>query len=521
LKGYNNLLKKLKFSSNVLPKRIFPETYDNFNNKQKSSFLNGCFSANGSVIKGYRISYKSTCKEFIKKLSNTLKNDFNIDSYITTNKSKKNKFKNGEYKCKKGYDLNISKYKSIKKFYLKINFFQKYKQIQLKNLILERVPYISSIKKNGIKEVYDFKEPLSHWGVIKGYVTHNCGELPLPAGGTCLLGSINLSEIVENPFTDKAKFKMKDFLKIVKKSVTYLNEILEEGIDLHPHEYQKETARNWKPIGLGQMGLGSMLIKMGIKYGSKESLSLCNEIGFTMINAALQQSALLAKEKGTYPKYNEEAILNSIFLKANATDETIDMIKKYGLRNSQLLTTAPTGSISNLVNVSGGIEPIFKTSYTRKTETLHDENTEYQILDNTVKQLMEIKGIEKEENLPNYVVDASNLNYKERIKMQSVWQQYIDSSISSTINLSNDTTADDIKKIYMYAWEQGLKGITIYRDGCAREGILKGKENVEGKTEMTEQDFIDQNICPECQSKLYNTGGCRECKECGFSVCST
>ncbi|MFW6270663.1 MAG: ribonucleoside-diphosphate reductase, adenosylcobalamin-dependent, partial [Bacillota bacterium] len=249
------------------------------------------------------------------------------------------------------------------------------------------------------------------------------------------------------------------------------------------------------------------------------SLKLCDKIGKTMINAALQQSALLAKKNGTYPEYKKDAVLNSSFYKENATRETKELVEKYGLRNSQLLTIAPTGSISNLVGVSGGIEPIFKVSYTRKTETLYDEDTEYEIFDPIVQEYMEKENIKDKDNLPDFIVDAHQLDYKKRIDMQAVWQKYIDASISSTINLENNRTLNDIKDLYKYAWKKDLKGVTIYRDGCAREGILAGKESTEGKTEMTAQEFIDQGICPECKAKLYNTGGCKECKECGFSVC--
>ena len=350
--------------------------------------------------------------------------------------------------------------------------------------------------------------------------TNPCGEEPLPAGGSCNLGAINLAEFVDKPYTDEASFDMTGFKQAVEEGVVFLNEVLDEGLPLHPLKEQRESVKKWRQIGLGTMGLGSMLIKIGIRYGSKESLSLCDEIGFTMINEALQTSARLANTYGTYPAFKKDAVINSKFIQANATDETIDMIKKYGLHNSQLLTTAPTGSISNVLQVSGGIEPIFKVKYQRKTETLHNEDVSYDIFDNTVAELMQEKNIKYESELPDYVVDAHDLDYKERIDMQSVWQQYIDASISSTINLDNETTVEDIKDLYMYAWEKGLKGVTVYRDGCAREGILSGTGSVEGKQEMTEQDFIDAGICPECKSNLRRKEGCMDC-ECGFVVCGT
>ncbi|MFW6029374.1 MAG: adenosylcobalamin-dependent ribonucleoside-diphosphate reductase [Halanaerobiales bacterium] len=350
--------------------------------------------------------------------------------------------------------------------------------------------------------------------------TNPCGEEPLPAGGSCLLGAINLSEFVDNKFTDYATFNFKEFENAVEIAVEYLNEVLEEGLPLHPLEEQRKAVEKWRQIGLGIMGLGTMLIKMGIKYGSLESLEISKKIGKIMANKAMQTSALIAKEKGTFPAYKEEPTLNSYFLNNVATKETVDLIKKYGLRNSQLLTIAPTGSISNICEVSGGIEPIYQVSYIRTTKSLHDEDKEYKVFSPAVRELMEVKGIESEDDLPDYVIDAHQLNYQERILMQSTWQEYIDASISSTVNLPNEATVEDIKDLYTKAWEAGLKGITVFRDGCARVGILKGKEEMKNKkTEMTDQDWIDAGICPECKNDLDMTGGCKECKSCGFQLC--
>jgi len=269
------------------------------------------------------------------------------------------------------------------------------------------------------------------------------------------------------------------------------------------------------------MGLGSMFVKMGIRYGSEESIELSEKIGKIMANRALQASAKQAwKEQKTFPEYDEEATLSSSYIQNVATDETIEMIKEYGLRNSQVLTIAPTGSISNICGVSGGIEPIYKVSYIRTTKSLHGEDKEYKVFSPIVRKLMEAKNIKDENNLPDYVTDAFELSYMERIKMKAAWQKYIDASISSTINLDNDVTVDEIKDIYIKAWEHGLKGLTIFRDGCARVGILKGDEEMKDKkTEMTDQDWIDNGICPQCKSSLNMSGGCNECTNCGFQLC--
>lgn len=307
------------------------------------------------------------------------------------------------------------------------------------------------------------------------------GEEPLPAGGSCLLGAVNLSEFVKNPFTSKAEFDFNSFKETVKQSVIALNEVLDEGINLHPLQQQKDSVKNWRQIGLGLMGISDMFIKLNIKYGSQKSLDLSGQIGHTMINTALQQSALLAKDYGSYPMYNKEAILKSQFFNENATRETRELVEKYGLRNSQLLTIAPTGSISTMLGVSGGIEPIYSLSYTRKTESLYGKDKYYKVYTSIVKEYMKKFNIQKEEDLPDFFVTALTLNYQERVKMQATWQKYIDASISSTINLPENTTIEDIENIYILAWKKGLKGITIYREGCKRSGILSSNQSIKQK----------------------------------------
>lgn len=321
----------------------------------------------------------------------------------------------------------------------------------------------------------------------------NGAEEPLPSGGSCLLGSINLSAFVEDPFTENAMFNFQEFECAVKTGVKMLNDILDEGLPLLPLDEQKQSGRDWRQIGLGIMGLGDMLIKLGYTYGDVYSLELSNMIGRTMINSALQASALLAKDKGVYPKYNDK-VLESKFFKTVANKDTKKLVEKYGLRNSQLLTCAPTGSISNLLGLSaGGIEPIFATYYNRKTETLHDGDFIYKVYSPIVKEYMDTVGITDDTNLPNYFVTAMNgIKPMGRVAMQAVWQQYIDASISSTVNLPNSATVQDVADIYMEAWKQGLKGITIFRDGCVRAGILTTE--TKNEDEQTQTELKDDNL---------------------------
>lgn len=306
----------------------------------------------------------------------------------------------------------------------------------------------------------------------------------LPAGGSCLLGALNLSAFVNNPFTKNAKFDIQSFADAVVASVYALNEVLDEGLELHPLEEQRKSVRDWRQIGLGMMGLADCLIKLGIVYGSDEANELCDFIAKSMFEIAVKASEVRSHTYGNYPMFDKDAVNDSPMLEA--LNYCVD-----GLNNSQLLTIAPTGSISTMIGVSGGIEPIFANSYTRRTQSLHgkEEDVVYKVYTPIVKEYMKIHNITDESQLPKEFVVASDISPKDRINCQAAWQKWIDASISSTINLPNSATVEDVKDIYMYAWERGLKGVTVYRAGCAREGILVTEETKESI------DKEHNNIC--------------------------
>ncbi|MEW8973896.1 MAG: adenosylcobalamin-dependent ribonucleoside-diphosphate reductase [Tissierellaceae bacterium] len=382
-----------------------------------------------------------------------------------------------------------------------------------------------------------YKERIDSWHIMSEDEdfefagVNPCAEETLPAFGSCNLSSINLSEFVKYPFTKYARFEFEKFGEMVRNGVIYLNEVLDENMKLHPLEQQRKISEELRQIGLGIMGAADAFIKLGIKYGSEESMSLIHQIGRTMINEALRQSALLAKEYGTFPRYKAEAVLKSPFLQSNIDKDVLALVEEYGLRNSQLLTIPPTGSVSTLIGCSNGLEPIFQVSYTRKSESLHLEDTYYKVFTPIVKDYMEANDINREEDLPDFFVTTSNLNYRDRIDVQATWQQYIDASISSTVNVPNDFTVEEVEDLYMYAWKRGLKGITIYRDGCARSGILISDEpkskldridELQGEINklVVEQLLIDPDTCPMCGGELIHSGGCSECQDCGYSPCS-
>lgn len=333
-------------------------------------------------------------------------------------------------------------------------------------------------------------------------------EEPLPEGGSCLLGSINLSAYVKNQSFDYNTFKS-DLHVIVKA----MNDVLDQGLPLHPLQIQRDSVRDWRQIGIGIMGLADMLIKMELKYDSLEAQEFCDWLGFVMTNESIKASALLAKEYGTYPKYNGNAITKSPFLAINTDTETLELVKEYGLRNSQILTIAPCGTLSTMLGISGGIEPIFSLSYTRKTESLHGEDKYYKVFTPIADEYMKQHGLKEEEELPDFFVTAQNINPYRRVEMQGVWQNHIDASISSTLNLPNETTVEEVEDLYMYAWKCGLKGMTIFRDGCDRAAILTTSKPKEEKKEEVQTNEVPRGVVVPTSDNVIGlkrklTGGC-------------
>lgn len=340
-----------------------------------------------------------------------------------------------------------------------------------------------------------------------------CAEEPLPAGGSCLLGSLNLAEFVKDPFGKRPAFDIPSFKQAVKVAIRALNQVLDEGLPLHPLQIQRDSVAKWRQIGLGIMGFGDMLIKMRIPYGSDRCSNLIATIGMALCNVGLQESALLAKELGTFEAYNPDYILNSFYLQSKIKEgviyeETIDLIKAHGLRNSQLFTIAPTGSIGTMFGVSTGVEPIYDVNgFARTTKSLNAEDKVYMEYPNIVQRAIEADDIDMLNNKPAYLIGAKDLDFMSRVKTQADWQVWIDASISSTLNLPKESPVEDVFKAYVAAHELGCKGLTVFRDGCKKEGILKGVAKEE-KPEPTQLNAIDTDInhCIAFGSKLQT--GC-------------
>ena len=313
-----------------------------------------------------------------------------------------------------------------------------------------------------------------------------CGEQPLKAKTSCNLGSLNLYEFVIDKFTDKAIFDWNEFERAIDIAVRGLDDIIDENLERIPLEEYRQNSINYRNIGLGVMGYADMLMALGFVYGSVQALVFTKDLFEFMFYAAVRTSNQLAKEKGAFPKYTEKVLESEIIL-THLDSIDIKKFATHGLRNCSLLSIAPTGSISTMLGISGGIEPEFALSYTRRTDNLGES---YEVDAKVVQDYKDSLGLlnSYSKELPDYFITSNMIEWYDRLNTQAVIQNHIDTAISSTVNLPKETTLKEIEKLYLVAWKIGLKGVTIFRDGCKRLGILLTEDS------KTDNDTNEKNI---------------------------
>lgn len=296
-----------------------------------------------------------------------------------------------------------------------------------------------------------------------------CGEQPLPKHGACCLSSLNLSEFIVNPYTPQAHLNTSDLLSAIDVGIRTLDKLIDENYNRHPLQQQRDMSYNYRNIGLGIFGYATALMKLGFKYGSPEAIEFTDDVFSLIFRRAVLASNELAKEFGPYPKYKEE-IFDSDIIKLHFTPDEITGLKEYGLRNCSLVSIAPTGSLATLLGESGGCEPEFALKYTRRTVGMTDgEDTYYDVYCKAAREYMEVNNTKE---LPDYFVGSADISWQSRVLTQATMQKHVDTAISSTVNMPNSATKDDIAHMYLLAWSTGCKGITMFRDGCKRLGIL-------------------------------------------------
>jgi len=303
--------------------------------------------------------------------------------------------------------------------------------------------------------------------------TNPCGEQPLPPFGACLLGSINLTKFVKNPFSEEAEVDYNGIRDLVPIAARLLDNVIE--ISNFPLEVQMDEAMNKRRMGMGITGLADMFAMMGIRYGSPESLELAGKIMSTIRDTAYDASVDLAIEKGSFPMFDSERYLQGEFA-AKLPENIRERIREHGLRNSHLTSIAPTGTISLFAgNISSGLEPVFALSYTRRVRTGKEDDYDQHIVSDYAYRLYH--EMHDTEDLPDYFVTTDNIPPREHVDIQSTLQEYIDSSISKTINVPGDFEFDEFKDIYLYAYEKKCKGCTTFRPSEHITGILQRDED--------------------------------------------
>jgi ribonucleotide reductase alpha subunit len=520
-----------------LPKtflREIPERFFKGTSSVVCGFLKGLYSANGSVV-GKRVALKTSSPKLRDQVQIML-SSVGIRSYYTTNYSKEVEFNNGFYSCKESYDINISSDRDI--FMKKIGFLQEYKMEKLEKTLggpLSRSPKNHNIISDdlvSIEEVFNITvDNNSHTYWTGGLNVSNCGEIPMGPFDSCRLIHINLSSYIVDPFTDKAHIDEEllymhsyeamrladDLVDLEIEAVDRIINIVKNDTD--DTEFKlwskiKETAIQGRRAGLGFTGLADAIAMLGLKYDSDEGISQVGQLMKVMFKGQLDSNIDMAIERGSFPAWDSvvEAESNSDWLKFIRSNYLKTWLKmaQSGRRNISWSTVAPTGTVSIMAGTSSGIEPVFMPFYQRKRKCMSESDrvdyvdkvgekyTLFTVVHPNLKRwAVETLNYSEEDvndwslgvwkevwkESPYYGSTAPEIDWRQRVKLQGVVQKYITHSISSTVNLAKETTEEEIADIYIEAWKQGLKGITIYRDGC-REGVLTKVEKpktIEGR----------------------------------------
>ncbi len=337
--------------------------------------------------------------------------------------------------------------------------------------------------------------------------TNPCGEQPLPPYGACLLGSINLASLVENPFTPEARLDLDRLCRLVPDCVRMMDNVID--ISRFPLPQQQEEASQKRRIGLGVTGLADALILCGLRYGSPAAVGATESWLAAIQREAYLASTALAAEKGSFPLFDRDRYLAGETVAA-LDEEVRAKIAENGIRNALLTSVAPTGTISLFAdNVSSGIEPVFSFRHTRNVLMPDGTHREEEVADYAHRLFRRLKG--ELAPLPDYFVDAQVLSPEDHVVMQATVQRHVDSSISKTINLPAELSFDSFKDVYRQAYALGCKGCTTYRPNEVTGAVLEVREETTSTQFASRQPELPLPVPPSAPSPrpadIFEAGG--------------
>ncbi|MFB6159173.1 MAG: LAGLIDADG family homing endonuclease, partial [Candidatus Nanohalobium sp.] len=526
-------------------------------------------SVQGNVEKGVSVRLSSSDEELLKETQQLLLN-FGIYSKVYTERREEGRRempdgKGGmkEYDIKAQHDLMISK-GSLLEFQEKIGFLREDKNQKLEEKLSNytRGPYrekftarVVSLEKDGHEDVYDLTEPDTHSFIANGLVVHNCGEQPLENYEACNLGHINLSLLVDDKGDETAlsfaewkqehsgeydfstqegledamkdyiqeALDMEEFERVAKTGMRFLDNVV--TMSDFPLEEIEDKVSSLRKVGLGLMGFAQMLIQLGIRYGSDESVAAAKEIQRIITRFSIEESNRLADVRGEFPEWEKSKWANPTeheewfraYTGGLDPEEFEDGLK---MRNHNTTTIAPTGTTSMIGNTSGGCEPIYSLAYFKNVaKDIQGEDMLVEFDDYFIKALEandvdieEVKAAAQEkmennewegvESIPDEVLPADvkeifatadQVTPEEHIDIQAAFQAHNHSGISKTCNFPNEATKDDVREAYMRAYDKDVKGMTVYRDGTRETQVMQtNKENT--LTDMDKVDMLSEVI---------------------------